>query len=88
MQTEIAEEQQADFSALLAEIQDCYTTIIEVLWPVAREAVQAICTWYEGLQRAYLLTRLPWWLPEGMARWISEHWPSRWLPRIDWETCK
>ena len=72
------------WETLRQSILDCWEIITEVLVPVFRQSMDAICAFVVQLRRFQLQFDLVhrWRMSSRFAYWLSDKWPERWLPEL------
>jgi len=84
-----AEPAAGDLEAALAGLDDlleaALTTLDTVIEEAGAAAEDGLVKVEVTLRRLHLMRHLSAWLPAGLAEWLVERWPARWLPRLGGE---
>lgn len=71
----------ADAIEQIEQIQEAWAQIAETFLSALQALSEALSKWWIEVRRHYLYWHLRCWhFPHGLAYWLAQHWPERWLP--------
>lgn len=78
------DEAKEQWEVLRQSVLSYWEVITETFIPAIRQVMDAIHAFVVQLQRVQLCANLMrrWWIPDRLARWLSDKWPERWLPEL------